>query len=334
MTLLAFVLLALLFSMYVLTDGYDLGVACVTPFIARNERERFASMRSIGPFWNGNEVWLIAGGGVLFGLFPKAYASAFSGFYLPFMLVLWLLMFRGIALELRSHFASRIWHEFWDTAFSLSSTLLIVLFGVAIGNLIRGVPLDADGYFTGTFAFLLNPYAVGVALLAVMTLGQHGLTFLMIRIKGAPAERARHAAIRCWPALVMVYLAVTIATFAVRPSILEHASAAMFMPLLTLAILLFIRRSITHARAPQAFLGSCAFIASLMGTAAATMYPYLLFGYPVGTGSLSAYAASPSSVTLITTLSVSVIGLIGVVIYTTVVTRSMREKIDCSETKE
>jgi cytochrome bd ubiquinol oxidase subunit II len=331
MSLFAFVLLAFLFSMYVLTDGYDLGVACVTPLVTRNERERFASMRSIGPFWNGNEVWLIAGGGVLFGLFPKAYASAFSGFYLPFMLVLWLLMFRGIALELRSHFASRIWHEFWDTAFSLSSTLLIVLFGVAIGNLVRGVPLDTDGYFTGTFAFLLNPYAVGVGLLAVMTLAQHGLTFLMIRIKGPPAERARHTAIGCWPVLVVLYLAVTIATFTMRPSIFAHGPAAMFMPLLTLGILFFIRRSITHARAPQAFLGSCAFIAFLMGTAAATMYPYLLFGYPVGARSLSADAASPSSATLITTLSVSVIGLIGVVIYTTLITRSMREKIDCSE---
>ena len=329
MTLFAFALLAFLFSMYVLTDGYDLGVACVTPLVARNDRERFASMRSIGPCWNGNVVWLIAGGGVLFGLFPKAYASAFSGFYLPFMLVLWLLMFRGIALELRGHFANRIWHEFWDAAFSLSSTLLIVLFGVAIGNLIRGVPLDADGYFTGTFAFLLNPYSIGVGFLAVMTLAQHGFTFLMIRINGSPAERARFAAVRCWPALVVLYLAVTFATFAMRPTILEHAPAALFVPLLTLAILFFIRRSIVHARAPQAFLGSCAFIASLMGTAAATMYPNLLFGYPVGIGSLSADAASPSSATLITSLGVSVVGLIGVVIYTTVTTRSMREKIDC-----
>ena len=107
------------------------------------------------------------------------------------MVVLWLLMFRGVALVLRGHIASPLWRDFWDTAFSLSSTLLIVLFGVALGNLIRGVPLDADGYFVGTFAFLLNPYAVGVALLAVMTLAQHGLTFLTMRINGPPAERAR-----------------------------------------------------------------------------------------------------------------------------------------------
>ncbi len=102
-------------------------------------------MASIGPFWNGNEVWLIAGGAALFALFPAAYASSFSGFYLPFIVVLWLLMFRGIAIELREHFTSELWHQFWDAAFSLSSALLIVLFGVAIGNLLRGVPLERVG---------------------------------------------------------------------------------------------------------------------------------------------------------------------------------------------
>ncbi|HEV3156065.1 MAG TPA: cytochrome d ubiquinol oxidase subunit II [Candidatus Baltobacteraceae bacterium] len=328
MSLLAFILLALMFAMYVLTDGYDLGTACVTPLIARDERERFASMRSIGPFWNGNEVWLIAGGGVLFALFPQAYASAFSGFYLPFMVVLWLLMFRGIALELRSHFESRIWHDFWDTAFSLSSTLLILLFGVALGNLVRGVPLDADGYFTGTFAFLLNPYALGVGVLAVVTLAQHGLVWVMIRIEGPPAERARQVSVRLWPVLVALYLIITIATFVVRPTVFDRGPGALFLPILTLAILFFLRHSITRARAPHAFLGSCAFIASLLGAAAATMYPYLLLGYPAGSGGLSVDTASPSTVTLVTALSVAVVGLISVVIYTTLVSRSMRGKIE------
>src|SRR6516225_6034578 len=134
---------------YVLLDGYDLGLAAIVPLIARTDRERAAAMESIGPFWNGNEVWLVASGGALFALFPVAYAVSFSGFYLPFVVVLWLLMFRGLAMELRGRFETQLWHEFWDTAFWLSSAMLILLFGIALGNLVRGVPLDPSGYFQG-----------------------------------------------------------------------------------------------------------------------------------------------------------------------------------------
>ncbi|MGH8164855.1 MAG: cytochrome d ubiquinol oxidase subunit II, partial [Rhodanobacteraceae bacterium] len=157
----AFWLLIAMVTMYVLLDGYDLGVATISPLVARTDEERAATMQSIGPFWNGNEVWLIAAGGSLFALFPQAYASAFSGFYLPFTIVLWLLMFRGIAMELRSHFKSELWHGFWDFCFTSSSVLLVALFGIALGNIVRGLPLDREGYFLGTFAFLLNPYAIG-----------------------------------------------------------------------------------------------------------------------------------------------------------------------------
>jgi cytochrome d ubiquinol oxidase subunit II len=159
MSVAGFAVIAFLLTGYVLLDGYDLGVAAIAPLIGRSDHERASAMASIGPFWNGNEVWLIAAGAALFALFPAAYASSFSGFYLPFIVALWLLMFRGIALEVRERRASELWHQFWDAAFSLASGLLIVLFGVALGNLLRGVPLDSAGYFQGTFAFLLNPYA-------------------------------------------------------------------------------------------------------------------------------------------------------------------------------
>ncbi|MGC2633157.1 MAG: cytochrome d ubiquinol oxidase subunit II, partial [Candidatus Cybelea sp.] len=160
MSVAAFVTIAFMFAMYVMLDGYDLGVATVGALIARGERDRSAVMASIGPFWNGNEVWLIAAAAALFALFPAAFAAAFSGFYLPFIVALWLLMLRGIAVELREHFPSEVWHQFWDAAFAGSSALLIFVFGIALGNLLRGVPLDASGYFEGTFAFLLNPYAL------------------------------------------------------------------------------------------------------------------------------------------------------------------------------
>ena len=331
MSVLAFIVVAAMLSIYVLTDGYDLGVASVAPLVTRSGRERAAAMESIGPFWSGNEVWLVAAGGVLFAFFPQAYACAFSGFYLPFMLVLWLLMFRGIALELRNHFTNAVWHDFWDAAFSLSSLLLIVLFGVAIGNLIRGVPLDANGYFTGTFAFLLNPYALGVALLAVTTLAQHGLTFLMMRIDGSPAERARRTALRLWPALVALYLLVTIATFAVQPRAFDRGIIGIvglaLVPIFALAALALTRNEIEHGRAFRAFLGSSAFIALLLIAAAATMYPYLLLAYPAGTGGLTIDAAKPSVAALATIIPITLAGLLIVVVYTTFVVRRMQGKI-------
>ena len=188
MSSVAFVLLAFMLGAYVLLDGFDLGIATIAPFVGKDEEERGAAMRAIGPFWNGNEVWLVAAGGALFALFPKAYASAFSGFYLPFVVVLWLLMFRGIAIELRGHFATPMWRDFWDFCFSGSSALLVVLFGVALGNLLRGVPLDADGYFTGSFGFLLNPYALLVGLTALAAIAMHGAAFALLRIEGPPAE--------------------------------------------------------------------------------------------------------------------------------------------------
>jgi cytochrome d ubiquinol oxidase subunit II len=199
-------------GMYVLLDGYDLGVGVISPFVARSDAERAAAMHGIGPFWNGNEVWLIASGGVLFALFPAAYAASFSIFYLPFTVVLWLLIFRGMSLELREHYTGEIWHGFWDAAFFLSSALLIVLFGVALGNLVRGLPLGARGYFLGTFAFLLNPYALGTGILALFSLALHGATFSMMRTQGVLSDNCRRFAksLRVWVAIA--YVAVTVAT--------------------------------------------------------------------------------------------------------------------------
>ena len=216
MSIAAFILIAFMLAMYVLLDGYDLGIGAITPLIARTDRQREGSMRSIGPFWNGNEVWLIAAGAALFALFPPAYASSFSGFYLPFIVVLWLLMFRGIAMELRSHFPSEIWHQFWDACFAGSSALLILIFGVALGNLLRGLPLDANGYFIGTFAYLLNPYALLVGVFALAVLALHGATFAMLRIEGAPSDRARTIYGGLWIAALVLLPAVTVATFFVR----------------------------------------------------------------------------------------------------------------------
>ena len=330
MSIAAFVLIAFMLAMYVLLDGYDLGVAAITPLIARSDRQREGSMRSIGPFWNGNEVWLIAAGGALFALFPSAYASSFSGFYLPFIVVLWLLMFRGIAMELRSHFPSEIWHQFWDACFAGSSALLILVFGVALGNLLRGLPLDTNGYFIGTLGYLLNPYALLVGVFALTVLAQHGATFVMVRIEGAPSDRARKLYGRLWIVALVLLLAVTAATFLVRSG-LPTASWIDGVAALSLVSLLWSRIAVSRGRAAHAFAGSCAFLLALLVSAAGTLYPYLIPAYPAGRGGLSIFDASPSPGALATGLAVIVAGLLVVIVYSSIIWTQFTNKVRIGE---
>src|SRR5881628_1977875 len=142
-----FCLVALMIAIYVLLDGFDLGAGAIHLFVARTDEERRQVLASIGPVWDGNEVWLLAAGGTLYFAFPALYAGAFSGFYLPLMMVLWLLILRGTAIEFRNHIEAPVWMQFWDAVFSLSSLLLAVFYGAALGNVVRGVPLDEKGYF-------------------------------------------------------------------------------------------------------------------------------------------------------------------------------------------
>ncbi|HTX56256.1 MAG TPA: cytochrome d ubiquinol oxidase subunit II [Candidatus Acidoferrales bacterium] len=325
MSVAAFIVIACMLTAYVLLDGYDLGVATITPLVARTDREREGSMRSIGPFWNGNEVWLIAAGGALFALFPEAYASSFSGFYLAFMVVLWLLMFRGVAMELRAHFPSAIWHQFWDACFAGSSALLVVLFGVAIGNLLHGVPLDTDGYFAGTFAQLLNPYALMVATFALVTIALHGATFLVVRTRGAAAERARRLVPMLWPAVLVLYVAVTAATVSERGIGWTWIDV---IPAFSFASLAGLLLASLHKRERRAFAASSLFITTLLVQASVTLYPYLVPALPPGRGGISIFTAAPSPVALATALTVTIVGLVAVLVYGTLVLRRMAEKFD------
>jgi cytochrome bd ubiquinol oxidase subunit II len=319
-----FIAVAFILTMYVLLDGYDLGVAAISPLIARTDGERGAAMESIGPFWNGNEVWLVAAAAVLFALFPAAYAASFSGFYLPFIVVLWLLMFRGIALELRERFSSELWHQFWDTSFSLASALLIFLFGLALGNMLRGVPINAAGYFQGTFAFLFNPYAALVGLFALAALGLHGAAFTAMRVDGKPAVRAMRILTRGWWIVLALYLAVTALTIAMRPPV---ASWVFAVPVISLLALGAQRRYASPALATRAFAASCVFLASLLAASAGTLYPDLLRGFPAGQRGITIFAASPSGASLMCAFVVTLVGVAAVAIYAPLVWRRMAEKI-------
>ena len=311
---------------YVLLDGFDLGVAAISPMVARTERERAAAMRSIGPFWNGNEVWLIAAGGSLFALFPLAYAVSFSGFYLPFMVLLWLLMFRGIAMELRDHLESDLWHTFWDVAFTASSALLIFVFGVALGNLLRGVPIGPDGYFQGTFAFLLNPYALMVGAFSLLVLGLHGATWLTMRVEGPVALRAARVVQRGWWVILVAYVLVTTLSFAVRGAP-THAFWLLAMPFASFAALLALGVSARSGRSAIAFVCSSAFLVTLLVEVAGSLFPYLLPGYPAGAGGVSIYAAAPSPVALLSALIATGVGVVAVIVYASLVFRGMLKKV-------
>jgi cytochrome d ubiquinol oxidase subunit II len=210
-----FVLIVVLFVGFFLLEGFDYGVAILLPFLGKTDQERRIMINTIGPFWDANEVWLLTAGGAMFAAFPHWYATMFSGFYLALFLMLAALIVRGVAFEFRSKHDNPGWRRFWDWMIFLGSFVPALLWGVAIGNLIRGVPIDADMHYVGGFWNLLNPYALvgGLATLAAFTL--HGAVFLSLRTADDMMERARAAATRIWlPAVLLVFAFVVASYFA------------------------------------------------------------------------------------------------------------------------
>lgn len=283
-----FWIVAVMIAAYVVLDGFDLGVGILSPFVARSEEDRRILFRSIGPVWDGNEVWLLAGGGTLYFAFPLLYASSFSGFYLPLMIVLWLLICRGASIELRMHIDHGVWRSFFDGLFFVSSALLAIFFGAALANVIRGVPLGADEYFflplwtnwrVGPQPGILDWYTVIGGVVALVALALHGALWLVLK---APAEleaRARRTAGVLWIGLLLVTLISLPATIAVRPSALGNyrAHPVLFaIPLLVVGTLLAILSFIRQRKAVAAFVSSCLYLVFMLVGAAAGLYPVLL----------------------------------------------------------
>src|SRR5215471_8752412 len=203
-----FTIVSVMIAAYVVLDGFDLGAGILYLWAARDVNERRKVLHSIGPVWDGNEVWLLAAGGTLYFAYPQLYASAFSGFYLPLMMVLWLVMLRGIGIELRVHVGNPVWQGFFDVIFCVSSALLAIFFGAALGNVIRGVPLGTDGYFfeplwtnfrLGAHPGILDWYTVLAGVVALATLTAHGALYLVLKTDGDLARRARSTATAMWP---------------------------------------------------------------------------------------------------------------------------------------
>ncbi len=290
MELVWYCLVAVLIAGYVLLDGFDLGAGAVHLFVARTETERRSVMQSIGPVWDGNEVWLLAGGGTLYFAFPVLYAASFSGFYLPLIMVLWLLILRGIAIEFRNLVETPVWRPFWDVVFCGASALLAVFFGAALGNVIRGVPLDQNSEFflplwtsfspADPHPGILDWYTVLTGALALAALVMHGGLWVALKTSGPVAERSRAAARAAWWAVAVLTTAVTFATFSLQPSILANLAAHPWGALFPLLAIAGAAGVAVYARNAKhelpAFLASSAYIAGMLASVVFGVFPNVL----------------------------------------------------------
>lgn len=323
-----YLLIGVLLTGYAILDGFDLGVGVLYPFVARDEGERRRLLNAIGPFWDGNEVWLLTAGGALFAAFPHAYATVFSGFYLVLMLMLFALITRAVSFEFRSRVASPAWRRAWDWAFFAGSLLPAFLSGVAVGNVVRGVPLDSQMAFTGTFLILLNPFALLVGVTSLAMFITHGAHYLLLKTEGAVATRAKRWAVRGWTALAALIVLVTVAASYDAPARFANKPPLIWvLPLLTATFMILAWINLQGDRAGRAFLFSALTIASLVAIWGAADFPYLLPARNVAAHGLTVVNASASRRSLMTMLIIALIGLPPVVLYTAYVYRLFRGKV-------
>jgi len=299
-----FIIVSVMIAAYVVLDGFDLGAGIIYLIVGKTIDERRKVLRSIGPVWDGNEVWLLAAGGTLYFAYPQLYASAFSGFYLPLMMVLWLLMLRGIGIELRAHMDNPVWRGFFDVIFSVASALLAIFFGAALGNVIRGVPLNPDGYFfeplwtnfkLGTQPGILDWYTVMAGVVALVTLTAHGALYVALKTDGELSDRTRRVALSVWPVQLAVTLISLVATWFVRPSIKTNYLAypiGFLIPTVVFASLALMFVWTRRGQEMRAFLASCVYITGMLVGAVFALYPVVLPASTDPALSLTIYTAA------------------------------------------
>src|SRR5580658_2054983 len=283
-----FWIVAAMIATYVVLDGFDLGAGAIYLMAAKNNGERRQVLRAIGPVWDGNEVWLIAAGGTLYFAFPQLYASSFSGFYLPLMMVLWLLMLRGIGIEFRAHMDNPVWIGFFDAIFFVSSALLAIFLGAALGNVIRGVPLGPDGYFfeplwtnfrVGAHPGILDWYTVMAGVIALVTLTAHGALYVVTKTEADLNLRARRVALVMWPIQALLTVVSLIATNWIKPKVMDNYREhpiGLAIPLLVLASLGAMLWATLKGKEKPAFVASSLYIVSMLVGAAFALYPVVL----------------------------------------------------------
>ncbi len=283
-----FCLVVVMFTVYAVMDGFDFGAGVLHLFVAKRDEERREVLGAIGPFWAGNEVWLLAGGGALFLAFPRVLAAGFSGFYLAMFLVVWVLILRGLSIEFRSHVRGELWRAFWDLSFAVASFALPILLGAAVGNLLRGVPLDASGFFNLPLftdfsarnpVGILDWYSVLPGVVGLAAAAGLGALSLAWRTQGGGQARSRALARPLWAVVAGLWAIATLATWIVNPALLAGFSGsfpAWLLALVFLAGLATVFLGLARERPLTAFLGSGAFILGLLGASAACAWPVML----------------------------------------------------------
>jgi cytochrome d ubiquinol oxidase subunit II len=324
-----FALLGALLAGYAVLDGFDLGVGMMHLFVARSDEERRICLGSIGPLWDGNEVWLVTFGGALFAAFPAAYATIFSGFYEIFMALLLALISRGVAIEFRGKRTSRAWRRSFDVTFAVASAAAALLFGVAVGNVIVGVPIDAAGEYAGSLGAQLQPYPLLVGFLTLTLFAMHGAIFLHLKTEGTLQVRVSRWMWRTFGVFVVTYLLTTCATLVALPHAianLRHWPALWSAPVLAVLAIANVPREIRYGRPGRAFAASCAAIVALVFLLGAALFPNLLRASNDPAHSLGIWDASSSAKTLGIMLVVAGIGMPAVIVYTAIVYWTFRGK--------
>jgi cytochrome d ubiquinol oxidase subunit II len=324
-----FILIGVLFTGYAMLDGFDLGVGALHLF-TRTDEERRIMLNAIGPVWDGNEVWLVTGGGSLFAAFPNVYATVFSGFYMAFVLLLVALIFRAVAIEFRSKQPMLWWRRMWDVGFSAGSIVSSLLIGVAMGNIAWGIPLDDRGEFAGTFWSLLGPYPLllGVTTLALFMM--HGAIYALLKTEGALHDKLRGWINNSIIFFIVCYAMTTMATLLYVPHMAARVRANPWLfsiAIFNMLAIANIPREIHLGRDWRAFLSSCLAMVALMGLFGLEMYPNLVLSNPVAANSLNIHNASSSPKTLAVMLTMALIGVPVVLAYTVSIYWIFRGKV-------
>jgi cytochrome bd ubiquinol oxidase subunit II len=330
LNILWFILLGVLLTGYAILDGFDLGVG-ILHFTAKTDEERRIFMNSIGPLWDGNEVWLVTFGGALFAAFPEAYATAFSGFYLAFMVLLFALIFRAVSLEFRSKAGINLWRNFFDGGFFVASLVATLLFGVAIGNMMSGLKVGADKEYAGTFFDLLGPYPLVVGVFVVSIFAMHGAIYLYLKTEGELQKRMLPLMWKTFGFFLVMYMVTTMYTLAARPealNLLKQYPIAWVVPVLSILAIANIPRAIFQGRPGYAFLSSCATIVGLNFVLGVALFPNLIVSSIDPAYNLTIYNAASSQKTLGIMRTIAFLGMPFVIAYTIVIYWVFRGKVE------
>jgi cytochrome d ubiquinol oxidase subunit II len=340
MATLWFCLAAIMITGYVLLDGFDLGAGIVQLFVARPGRETRQVLNSIGPVWDGNEVWLIAAGGTLFFAFPVLYASAFSGFYLSLMMVLWLLILRGVSIEFRAHVDNPLWQTFWSSIFGLASAGLALVLGVALGNVVRGVPLDQSGYFFLPLWTNLSPsgrvgiidwYTLLVGTASFLALAVHGSQWVVLKTTGSLQERTRSFGAKCWLGSVAMTMLISVASFSIQANIIHQFRShpwGVIFPAMAIAGLIGTRTLSSQHKDTLAFLASGLYLVGMLTSVAFAVFPNVLLANTAPDLSLTIHNAATAEHGLIVGLWWFIPGMALATGYSLVVYRHFAGKVE------